>query len=154
MKIHEGGLVATGLSFGIVVSRFNEFMTSKLLDGAIDALTRHGANKDDIIVVKVPGSFELPYAASRLVKTKRYDAIICLGVVIRGQTPHFNYICNEVAKGVVKISLESGIPVIFGLVTAENLEQAIERSGSKVGNRGFDAAVSAIEMANLYKEIG
>jgi 6,7-dimethyl-8-ribityllumazine synthase len=153
MEIKEGKLIAKGLRFGIVVSRFNEFMTSKLLDGALDALIRHGASQDDIVVVKVPGSFELPYAAKKLAETKRYDAVICLGVVIRGETPHFNYICNEVAKGVAKISLESGVPVIFGLVTAENLEQAIERAGSKAGNRGFDAARSAIEMANLYKEI-
>lgn len=153
MKVCEGRLIAKGFRFGIVVSRFNEFMVSKLLDGAIDALLRHGADEDDITVVKVPGSFELPYAASRLAKSKRYDAVICLGVVIRGQTPHFNYICNEVAKGIAKISVETGVPVIFGLVTAENLEQAIERSGSKAGNRGFDAATSAIEMVNLYKEI-
>jgi 6,7-dimethyl-8-ribityllumazine synthase len=154
MKIYEGRLVAKGIRFGIVISRFNEFMTSKLLDGAIDALIRHGADEENITVVRVPGSFELPYAASRLVDTKKYDAVICLGVVIRGETPHFTYICNEVAKGIAKISLEKGVPVIFGLVTAENLEQAIERSGSKAGNRGFDAALSAIEMVNLYKEIG
>jgi len=153
VKVYEGELIAKGLRFGIVVSRFNEFMASKLLDGALDALLRHGADEADIAVVKVPGAFEIPYAAAKLIESKGYDGIICLGVVIRGATPHYNYICSEVAKGIAKISLETGIPVIFGLVTTDTLEQAIERAGSKGGNRGFDAALSAIEMVNLYRKI-
>lgn len=152
-KVYEGELMAKGLKFGIVVSRFNEFMATKLLDGALDGLVRHGANEDSITVVKVPGSFEIPYAAAKLAQSKKYDGIISLGVVIRGATPHYNYICNEVAKGIAKISLDAGIPVIFGLITADTLEQAIERAGSKSGNRGFDAALSCIEMVNLYKKI-
>lgn len=153
LKIYEGELVAKGLRFGIVVSRFNEFMAAKLLDGALDCLSRHGADEKDITIVKVPGSFEIPYAAARLARAGRFDGVVCLGVVIRGETPHYNYICNEVAKGIAKISLDTGIPVIFGLVTADTLEQAIERAGSKAGNRGFDAGLSAIEMVNLYKKI-
>lgn len=153
MKIYEGKLDATGLKIAIIVSRFNEFISSKLVDGCVDALIRHGASEDDLEIVKVPGSFEIPYLAKKLTCIKKYDAIICLGVVIRGQTPHFNYICNEVSKGIANVSLESGIPVIFGVVTSDTIEQAIERAGTKSGNKGFDAALSAIEMANLYKSI-
>jgi 6,7-dimethyl-8-ribityllumazine synthase len=148
-----GNLNASGIKFAITISRFNEFFSEKLLEGALDCLKRHGAAEADFTIVRVPGSFEIPYAASRLAKNKKYDAIICLGVVIRGQTPHYEYINNEVAKGIAKISLERDLPVIFGLVTADTLEQAIERCGSKSGNKGFTAAMTAIEMANLYKEI-
>jgi 6,7-dimethyl-8-ribityllumazine synthase len=151
MHVYEGKLDAKGLKIGIIVSRFNEFISSKLVDGCLDALLRHGANEEDLHIVKVPGSFEIPYLAKKLALSKNYDAIICLGVVIRGQTPHFNYICNEVAKGIANVSLESGIPVIFGIITSDTIEQAIERAGTKSGNKGFDAALSAIEMANLYK---
>jgi len=153
MKVYEGKLDATGLKIGIIVSRFNEFISSKLVDGCIDALFRHGAKEEDIEIVKVPGSFELPYLAKKLTQSKKYDVLICLGVVIRGETPHFNYICNEVSKGIANVSLESGIPVIFGVITADTIDQAIERAGTKSGNKGFDAALSAIEMANLYKTI-
>ncbi|MEW6096124.1 MAG: 6,7-dimethyl-8-ribityllumazine synthase [bacterium] len=153
MKVYEGNLDAKGLKIGIIVSRFNEFISSKLVDGCLDALLRHGAKEDDIEIVKVPGSFEIPYLAKKLALSKKYDAIICLGVVIRGQTPHFNYICNEVSKGIANVSLESGIPVIFGVITSDTIEQAVERAGTKSGNKGFDAALSAIEMANLYKTI-
>jgi 6,7-dimethyl-8-ribityllumazine synthase len=148
-----GNLNASGHKFALVVSRFNELFSTKLLDGAIDCLKRHGAVEKDITVVRVPGAFEIPYAASRLAKSKKFDAIICLGVVVRGHTPHYEYIANEVAKGVAKIAMENDLPVIFGVITADTLEQAIERSGSKAGNRGFDAAMSAIEMVNLFKEI-
>ncbi|MEW6606990.1 MAG: 6,7-dimethyl-8-ribityllumazine synthase [bacterium] len=153
MKVYEGKLEAKGLKIGVIVSRFNEFITSKLVDGCLDALVRHGAKEDDIEIVKVPGSFEIPYIAKKMADMKKYDAIICLGVVIRGETPHFNYICNEVAKGIANVSLESGIPVIFGVITSDTIEQAIERAGTKSGNKGFDAALSAIEMANLYKSV-
>jgi 6,7-dimethyl-8-ribityllumazine synthase len=153
MNIYEGKLDAKGLKIGIIVSRFNEFISSKLVDGCLDALLRHGANDEDLELFKVPGSFEIPYLAKKLALSKKYDAIICLGVVIRGQTPHFNYICNEVAKGIANVSLESGIPIIFGIITSDTIEQAIERAGTKSGNKGFDAALSAIEMANLYKTI-
>jgi len=150
---YSGNLNASGIKIAIVVSRFNEFFSEKLLDGALDCLKRHGGSEDDISIVRVPGSFEIPYAASRLAKQKKYDSIICLGVVIRGQTPHYEYINNEVAKGIAKISLDNDSPVIFGLVTADTLEQAIERCGSKSGNKGFTAAMTAIEMVNLFKEI-
>ncbi|MEW6621218.1 MAG: 6,7-dimethyl-8-ribityllumazine synthase [bacterium] len=153
MKVYEGKLEAKGLKIGVIVSRFNEFITSKLVDGCLDALVRHGAKEDDIEIVKVPGSFEIPYIAKKMADMKKYDAIICLGVIIRGETPHFNYICNEVAKGIANVSLESGIPVIFGVITSDTIEQAIERAGTKSGNKGFDAALSAIEMANLYKSV-
>jgi len=153
MKIYEGKLEAKGLKIGIIVSRFNEFITTKLVDGCLDALLRHGAKEEDIEMVKVPGSFEIPYLAKKLANSKKYDVIIGLGVVIRGETPHFNYICNEVSKGIANVSLESGIPVIFGVITSDTIEQAIERAGTKSGNKGFDAALSAIEMANLYKII-
>jgi 6,7-dimethyl-8-ribityllumazine synthase len=148
-----GNLDASGSKFAIVVSRFNEFFVGKLLDGALDCLKRHGATEKNMAIIRVPGSFEIPYAASRLAKNKKYDAIICLGVIIRGSTPHYEHISNEVAKGIAKISLENDIPVILGVVTADTLEQAIERSGSKSGNRGFNAAMTAIEMVNLFKEI-
>lgn len=153
MKIYEGKLDAKGLKIGIIVSRFNEFISSKLVDGCLDALFRHGVKEDDVEMVKVPGSFEIPYLANKLADSKKYDVIICLGVVIRGETPHFNYICNEVSKGIAHVSLKSGIPVIFGVITSDTIEQAIERAGTKSGNKGFDAALSAIEMANLYKTL-
>lgn len=153
-KIFEGVLLGKGLKFGVVVSRFNEFITRKLLDGARDALLRHGVSEGDIDIAWVPGAFEIPLVAHSLAQTKRYDAIICLGAVIRGATPHFEYIAAEVAKGIAKVGLETGLPISYGVITADTLEQAIERAGTKVGNRGFDAAVDAIEMANLLKNIG
>ena len=152
-KTIEGKLTAQGLKFGIVVSRFNEFINAKLLGGAMDALIRHGAADDDIEVVWVPGAYEIPLIAQKMANSKKYDAIICLGTVIRGSTTHYDYVCNEVAKGVVHVGLNTGVPTMFGVVTTENIEQAIERAGTKAGNKGFDAAVGAIEMANLLKEI-
>lgn len=149
----EGMLVGKGLKFGLVVSRFNEFITQKLLDGAQDALIRHGVNEADIDVAWVPGSFEIPLVAKKLALTKRYDAVICLGAVVRGGTPHFDYISAEVTKGIAMVGLEVGLPVIYGVITADSLEQAIGRAGTKEGNQGFKAAVSAIEMANLVKGI-
>ncbi len=149
----EGKLVAKGLKFGIVVSRFNSFISDRLLEGAMDALHRSGAAEEDCSVVRVPGAFEIPLAAKKMVKTGRYDAIICLGCVIRGATPHYAYIATEVTKGIASLSLESETPVTFGVLTTDTIEQAIERAGTKVGNKGFDAAMSAIEMANLLKEI-
>jgi 6,7-dimethyl-8-ribityllumazine synthase len=149
----EGMLVGKGLKFGLVVSRFNEFITQKLLDGAQDALLRHGVAQADIDVAWVPGSFEIPLIAKKLAQTKRYDAIICLGAVVRGGTPHFEYISAEVTKGIAMVGLEMGLPVIYGVITADSLEQAIGRAGTKEGNQGFKAAVSAIEMANLVKGI-
>ena len=149
----EGVLLGKGLKFGLVVSRFNEFLTKKLLDGAEDALLRHGVNQEDMAIAWVPGSFEIPLAAKKLAETKRFDAVICLGAVVRGGTPHFEYIAAEVTKGIAKVGLDAGLPVIFGVITADTLEQAIERAGTKMGNRGFDAAVEAIEMANLVKSI-
>ena len=153
-KHYEGVLLGKGLKFGLVASRFNEFITKKLLDGAQDALLRHGVSQEDIEVAWVPGSFEIPLVAQRLAQTKRYDAVICLGTVVRGGTPHFEYIAAEVSKGIAKVSLETGLPVIYGVITADTLEQAIERAGTKMGNKGFDAAVTAIEMVNLLKGIG
>jgi 6,7-dimethyl-8-ribityllumazine synthase len=152
-QVIEGKLDAAGIKFGIVVSRFNDLLTNKLTDGAIDCLVRHKANEDDITVVKVPGSFERPYAAARMIEAGNVDVIICLGAVIRGQTPHFDYIASEVSKAIAHLSLEHKIPVIYGLITADTLEQAIERAGTKAGNRGFNAAQTAIEMANLYKQM-
>ena len=149
----EGALVAKGLTFGIVVSRTNEFITGRLLEGALDGLRRHGAEDDQIHVVKVPGSFEIPLAAKRLATTGHYNAIICLGTVIRGATPHFEYIAGEVSKGVAAAALETGVPMAFGILTTDSIEQAVERAGSKGGNKGFDAACSAIEMANLFREL-
>jgi 6,7-dimethyl-8-ribityllumazine synthase len=153
-KHNEGMLVGKGLKFGLVVSRFNEFVTSKLLEGAQDALLRHDVSEGDIEVTWVPGTFEIPLVAKKLAETKNYDAIICLGAAVRGGTPHFEYIAAEVTKGIAKVGLDAGLPVIYGVITADTLEQAIERAGTKMGNRGFDAAVSAIEMANLLKSIG
>jgi 6,7-dimethyl-8-ribityllumazine synthase len=153
MKTIEGKLDATGLKFGIVVSRFNEFITGKLLGGALDTLKRNNASTDHITVVWVPGSFEIPAVARRLASTGSYDAVICLGAVIRGATPHFEYVSSEVAKGVAALSLNSSIPVIFGVLTTDTIEQAIERAGTKSGNKGSDAAFSAIEMSYLYKQI-
>jgi 6,7-dimethyl-8-ribityllumazine synthase len=153
-KPFEGTLLGKGLKFGLVVSRFNEFITRRLLEGAEDALLRHGVNQEDIDVAWVPGSFELPLIAQKLAQTKRYDAIICLGAIIRGGTPHFEYITAEATKGIAQVGLSSGLPVIYGMVSADTLEQAIERAGTKEGNQGFKAASSAIEMANLAKSIG
>ena len=153
-KTIEGKLVAKGMKFGIIASRFNDFICGRLIDGAVDALTRAGAEEKDIQIYKVPGAFELPLMAKKLAKTARFDAVICLGAVIRGATPHFEYISAEVTKGIAKVGLETGLPVIYGVITADNLEQAIERAGTKMGNKGFDAAVSAIEMANLVRGIG
>jgi 6,7-dimethyl-8-ribityllumazine synthase len=153
-KTLEGKLIAKGLKFGMVLSRFNNFIAERLLEGALDALKRTGAEEEDCAVARVPGAFEIPLAAKKMVKTGRYDAIICLGCVIRGATPHFEYIATEVTKGIAHLSLESEIPISFGVLITDTIEQAIERAGTKVGNKGFDAAMSAIEMANLMKEIG
>lgn len=153
MKIYEGKLVSKDIKIGIVAARFNEFITSKLLGGAVDALTRHNVNEDDIEVAWVPGAFEIPLIASKMAKSNKYDAIICLGAVIRGNTSHYDYVCSEVSKGIAHVSLNSDIPVMFGVVTTENIEQAIERAGTKAGNKGFDCAVGAIEMINLIREI-
>ncbi|MCG8501383.1 MAG: 6,7-dimethyl-8-ribityllumazine synthase [Firmicutes bacterium] len=153
MKTYEGTLIAQGLRFGIVAGRFNEFIVNKLIGGAADALKRHGVEEGEMELVWVPGAFEIPIAAKRLAASKKYDAVICLGAVIRGATPHFDYVANEVSKGIAGISLETDVPVIFGVLTTDTLEQAIERAGTKAGNKGYDAAVSAIEMANLFKEI-
>ena len=152
--VYEGDLLGEGLKIAVVVARFNEFITGKLLSGAKDALFRHGVAEEDVDVAWVPGSFEIPLVAQKLAMAKKYDAVICLGTVIRGATPHFEYIAAEVSKGVAKVGLDSGIPVLFGVITADTLEQAIERAGTKSGNKGFDAAVGAIEMANLLKKIG
>ena len=152
-KHYEGMLLGKGLKFGLVISRFNEFITKKLLEGAQDALLRHGVNEDDIEIAWVPGSFEIPLVAKKLALTKRFDAIICLGAVIRGATPHFEYIAAEVTKGVAKVGLDTELPVIYGVLTTDTLEHAIERAGTKEGNEGFKAAVKAIEMANLVKGI-
>ncbi len=152
-QIVEASLEAKGKKFGVIVSRFNDFITSKLLDGALDALVRNGADDNDITVVKVPGAFEIPMTASKMAKKNAYDAIICLGAVIRGATTHYDYVCAEVSKGIAAVGLETGLPVIFGIVTTETIEQAIERAGTKAGNKGFDAAMGAIEMANLNQQL-
>lgn len=152
-RVFEGVLKGDGLRFGIVVSRFNEFIGSKLLSGARDCLSRHGVAETDIDVAWVPGAMEIPIIAKRLANSGRYDAVICLGAVIRGSTAHFEYVAGEVAKGVALVQLESGIPVIFGVLTTENIEQAVERAGTKSGNKGWDAALSAVEMANLVKGV-
>jgi 6,7-dimethyl-8-ribityllumazine synthase len=149
MKVYEGDLIGSGLKVGIVVGRFNELLSSKLLSGATDALTRHGVADDDIEVAWVPGSFEIPLVAKKMAETGKYSAIVALGVVIRGATPHFEYVSSEVAKGVASASLDTGVPIAFGVVTADSIEQAVERAGTKQGNKGFDAATSAIEMAKL-----
>ena len=153
VKVYEGKLVAQDLKFGIVVARFNEFITSKLLGGTMDGLERHGASQDDIQIAWVPGAYEIPLIAQKMAATKKYDAVICLGTVIRGSTPHFDYVCAEVTKGVAHVSLATGVPTIFGVLTTETIEQAIERAGTKAGNKGFDAALTAIEMANLMRNL-
>ena len=152
-KIIQGDLSGKGLKFGIVAARFNDFITARLLDGAVDALQRHGVAESDIEVVKVPGSYEIPLAARLMAQTRKYNAVICLGAVIRGATPHFEYVSAEVSKGVASVSLETGLPVIFGVLTTDTIEQAIERAGTKSGNKGWDAALSAIEMANVMKQM-
>jgi 6,7-dimethyl-8-ribityllumazine synthase len=149
--LFEGHLVGTDLRIGIVVGRFNEFITSRLLAGAEDALARHGVNKEHVDIAWVPGAFEIPMLAQKMAKSNKYDAVITLGTVIRGSTPHFDYVCNETAKGVASTALNTGVPVIFGVLTTDSIEQAIERAGTKAGNKGWEAAVSAIEMANLYR---
>lgn len=153
MKIIEGELQAKGLKFGIIVSRFNDFITSKLLDGALDALRRHGADENNIEVVKVPGSFEIPTVARKLASKGTYNAVICLGTVIRGATPHFEYVAAEVSKGIASASVETGIPIAFGIITSDTIEQAVERAGTKSGNKGWDAAITAIEMAQVMKKL-
>lgn len=152
-KTYEGQLVADGLKFGLVASRFNEFITNKLLAGALDALTRHGVADSDIAVAWVPGAFEIPTVAKKMAESGKYDAVICLGAVIRGATPHFDYVAAEVSKGIAHVGLHTGVPVIFGVITTDNIEQAIERAGTKAGNKGFEAAESAIEMANLLRSM-
>lgn len=149
----EGGLSAAGLRIGIVVSRFNQFITQQLLGGALEGLRRHGADEQDVSVVWVPGSFEIPVAAKRMAESGRYDAIVCLGAVIKGATDHYDYVCSETAKGIAHVSLATGVPTLFGILTTDTIEQAIERAGTKAGNKGWDAAVAAIEMANLLKQL-
>ena len=153
VRTHVGKLIGTGLKVAVVVSRFNEFITSKLLSGAEDALLRHGVSEGDVDVIWVPGSFEIPLGAQKLAASGKYDAVVCLGAVIRGQTPHFEYIAAQVAKGVAQVAMQTGVPTIFGVITSDTLEQAVERAGTKSGNKGADAALSAIEMANLFKEL-
>lgn len=154
MKKFEGTLDAKGMKVGIVVSRFNNFFTDKLLEGAVDCLKRHGADEAKLAVAYVPGSFEIPAAAAKMAQSKKYDAVICLGAIVRGDTPHFDFIAAENSKGVAKLAMESEIPVIYGVITTDTLEQAVERAGTKAGNKGWDAAQAAIEMVNLYKVIG
>lgn len=154
MKEYQGELDAKEKKFGIVVGRFNEFMSKRLLEGAMDCLLRHGATEDNIDVAWVPGSFEIPMIAKMMADSKKYDSLVCLGVLIRGSTPHFDYIASEVSKGIAKISLETGVPASFGIITADTLEQAIDRAGTKAGNKGWQAALSAIEMANLIPRLG
>ena len=153
MRTLEGKLVAEDMKVGIVAARFNEFITNKLLGGALDGLTRHDVREEDIEVAWVPGAFEIPLIAARLAKSGKYDAVICLGAVIRGSTSHYDYVCNEVSKGIAAVSLETGVPVLFGVLTTENIEQAIERAGTKAGNKGYDCALSAVEMVNLIREM-
>lgn len=153
VKVFEGQLVAEGLKVGIVVARFNEFINSKLLGGALDGLKRHGVKEEDTAIVWVPGAFEIPLVAQKMAESKKYDAVICLGTVIRGSTSHYDYVCSEVSKGVAQVGMNTGIPTIFGVLTTENIEQAIERAGTKAGNKGFESAVTAIEMANLLRSI-
>ena len=153
MSTFEGKMTQDGIKVGIVVARFNEFITSKLLGGAIDGLLRHDVKEQDIDVAWVPGAFEIPLIAKKMAKSGKYDAVICLGAVIRGSTSHYDYVCNEVSKGIAQVSLSSGIPVMFGVLTTENIEQAIERAGSKAGNKGFECAQGAIEMVNLIHEM-
>ena len=153
MKPFEGNLVSKDIRVGIVAARFNEFITSKLISGAMDGLVRHNVNEDNIHIAWVPGAFEIPLIASKMAKSGNYDAVICLGAVIRGATSHYDYVCNEVSKGIAAISLETGVPVMFGVVTTDNIEQAIERAGTKAGNKGYDCALGAIEMVNLLRSI-
>lgn len=153
MRTFEGKLVSKEIKIGIVASRFNEFITAKLLSGAIDGLLRHDVDEENISVAWVPGAFEIPLIAKKMAKSGKYDAVICLGAVIRGATSHYDYVCNEVSKGIAAVSLETGIPVLFGVVTTENIEQAIERAGTKSGNKGYDCALSAIEMVNLIHQL-
>lgn len=153
-NVIEGFITAKGLKFGIVVARFNEFITSKLLSGALDTLHRHEAKDDDIDVAWVPGAFEIPVVAKKMAESGKYDAVICLGAVIRGSTTHYDYVCNEVSKGTAQVGMQTGVPTIFGVVTTENIEQAVERAGTKAGNKGVDSAMAAMEMANLLKKIG
>ncbi|RJE89994.1 6,7-dimethyl-8-ribityllumazine synthase [Paenibacillus sp. 1011MAR3C5] len=152
-KIYEGHLVSEGLKYGVVVGRFNEFISGKLLGGALDAFKRHGAAESDVEVAWVPGAFEIPLIAQKMAESGKYDAVITLGAVIRGATPHFDYVCNEAAKGVSAVALKTGVPTIFGVLTVDSIEQAIERAGTKAGNKGYEAAVTAIEMANLTKQL-
>ncbi len=154
MKVYEGNLVSEKIKVGIVVARFNEFITSKLLGGAVDALKRENVSDDDIEVAWVPGAFEIPLIADKMAKSGKYDAVICLGAVIRGSTSHYDYVCSEVSKGVAQVSLNSGIPVMFGVLTTDNIEQAIERAGTKAGNKGFECGQGAIEMVNLIRNMG
>lgn len=153
MKIYEGNLVSKELKFGIVIGRFNEFIGSKLLSGALDGLKRHGVRDEDIEIAWVPGAFEIPLIAKKMATSNKYDGVICLGAVIRGSTPHFDYVSSEVSKGIANVSLDTGIPVIFGVLTTDTIEQAIERAGTKAGNKGYEASVTAIEMANLIKHL-
>lgn len=152
-QVYEGHLVGSGLKIGIVVGRFNEFITSKLLSGAKDALIRHGVQADDIAVAWVPGAFEIPYATKKMIVSEKFDAVITLGTVIRGATPHFDYVCNEVSKGVAALNMQYDVPTIFGVLTTDTIEQAVERAGTKAGNKGWEAAVTAIEMANLKRQL-
>jgi 6,7-dimethyl-8-ribityllumazine synthase len=152
-KAVEGKLDATGLKTAVIASRFNDFITNKLIEGAIDCLVRHGSAEKDITVVRVPGSFEIPTATARAAASGKFDAVVCLGALIRGQTPHFDYIASEVTKGIAQVSLDTGVPVAFGVITADTLEQAVDRAGAKSGNKGFEAALSAIEMADLLRQI-
>lgn len=153
MIVRQGQLNATGKKFAIVISRFNEFITQKLLSGALDCLERHGAREDDLEVVWVPGAFEIPYVAMKLAAAGKHDGIICLGAVIRGSTPHFDYVASEVAKGVARAAMDTGVPVVYGVITADTIEQAVERAGTKAGNKGFDAALAAIELIDLYQHL-
>ncbi len=152
MKMYEGKLIAEGLKFGIIVGRFNEFIGGKLLSGSLDGLKRHGVDESDIDIAWAPGAFEIPMIAKKMAKSKKYDAVICLGAVIRGATPHFDYVSSEVTKGIASVSLETEVPIIFGVLTTDTIEQAIERAGTKSGNKGFDAALTAIEMVNLINQ--
>ena len=153
MKTLEGKMVAEGVKIGIVAARFNEFIVSKLIGGAVDGLTRHNVSEDDITIAWVPGAFEIPLVAKKMAKSGKYDAVICLGTVIRGATSHYDYVCNEVSKGIAQVSMNTGVPVMFGIVTTENIEQAIERAGTKAGNKGYDCALGAIEMVNLLQQM-
>jgi 6,7-dimethyl-8-ribityllumazine synthase len=153
-RVFEGKLIGEGMRFGIVLARFNDFIGRRLYEGAMDALVRHGVKEEDVELALVPGAFEIPIVAKKMAQSGKYNALICLGVVIRGQTPHFEYVASEVSKGIANVGLDTGVPIMFGVVTADNLEQAIERAGTKAGNKGYDAAVGAIEMANVMQSVG